>query len=102
MAALGSARRMALLELLSLFRLLPFRQESETLRLVEIFQQRFIDRNGPRFVTDQLCYAFDRRFPVYVRSKGVKVSLVGDDVLATPRQEVVEKKLAGIRIFGVL
>jgi hypothetical protein len=51
---------------LSLLRLLPLRQEGKPFCLVEIFQERLVDRNGPRLVADQPRNAFDRRLAINV------------------------------------
>src|SRR4029079_7413238 len=84
--------------LLSLFCLLPFRQEGQSLGLVEIVQERLIDRHWTGLVADQLTHALDRRFAVNIGSQRVKIGLVGDDVLPTLRQNVVEEQFPGVRI----
>src|SRR5262245_42194999 len=84
--------------LLSLFCLLPFRQEGQSLCLVQIIQQRLIDRHWTRLVADQLTHAFDRCFAVDVGAQRIKVGLVGDDVLPALRQNVVEEQFRGVRI----
>src|SRR6266576_4881375 len=58
--------------LLSLLRLLPFRQESESLGLVQIVQERLIDRHWPRLVSDQLTHALHCRFALHVGTQRIE------------------------------
>ena len=88
--------------LLSLFCLLPFRQEGQSLGLVEIVQERLIDWHWTRLVADQLTHALDRRFAVHIRTQRVKVGFVGDDVLPTLRQNVIEEQFSGVRTRALL
>src|SRR5689334_13099928 len=83
--------------LLSLFCLLPFRQEGQSLGLVEIVQERLIDRHWARLVADQLAHAFDCRFAFHIGTQRVKIGLVGDNVLAALRQNIVEEQFPGVR-----
>jgi len=67
MAALDPARpKGGALCLLPLLRLLPLRQEGKAFGLVEILQERLVDRNRPRLVADQLRNTLDRRLAINV------------------------------------
>src|SRR5712672_4145279 len=87
---------------LPLHRRLPQLDELQPFLRVESAQELVTDRNRPRLVADELADALGGRLAVDVGAQGIKIGLVGDDVLSALGEEIIQKQLGGVGILRLL
>ncbi len=81
---------------------MPALEECEPLGLVEVGEQFLADGDRPGLVADQLAHLAHGRLAVHIRAERIEIGLIGDDVLAALRQEIIEEQLGRVRVLRLV